>query len=159
MIRCEKGATEPRASLAVVTKAAEILKPRAVTCVGYCGSINPEKAKLGDVVISHKLATYSSKKINTDGSEELRGIKVNVSRNMADLIPYAADGWEPPLKDLELSNFEVDVHREYTMLSGPELVNNLEKRQQLLRHCPDAVAIEMEGEGIVTISFFFQGFA
>ena len=147
MIRCEKGSVEPRASLIKIKNAAEVLRPKAVVCVGYCGSVQPEKAKLGHVVISTKLATYSNKKITEDGSEEMRNIKVNVSRNMGDLIPYAADAWEPPLK--ESSDFEVEVHREYVMLSGPEVVNDPDRRQQLLNHYPDAIAIEMEGEGMV----------
>ena len=61
-MRCEKGATEPNASLIVVKNGVKILKPKAVICVGYCGLINPEKVKLGDVVISAKLASYSAKK-------------------------------------------------------------------------------------------------
>ena len=149
LIRCAKGSVEPHGSLISVKNAVEVLRPKAVVCVGYCGSINREKAKLGDVVISAKLATYSDKKVTTDGSEQIRGIKVNVSRNMGLLIPYAADGWRQPLK--ESSNFKVGVHREYVMLSGPEVVNNSERRQQLLRHSPDAIGIEMEGQGRVDI--------
>lgn len=152
MIRCEKGSTETRSSLIVVKNAVEFLKPKAVACVGYCGSLNAEKAKLGDVVISAKLATYSNKITQSDGREEIRGVKVNVSRNMGDLIPFAADAWEPPIK--ETSNFEVDVHRQYVMLSGPEVVSNVERRQELLRYHPDAIAIEMEGEGrVFTVVF------
>jgi nucleoside phosphorylase len=129
----------------------EILRPKAVICVGYCGSVKPEKAKLGHVVISAKLATYSNKKITEDGTEELRGIKVNASRHMGDLIPFAADAWNPPLAE-ESSDFEVEVHREDVMLSGPELVNNSKRRQQLLSHYPDAIAIEMEGEGTYIVN-------
>ena len=129
----------------------EILRPKAVICVGYCGSVKPEKAKLGHVVISAKLATYSNKKITEDGTEELRGIKANASRHMGDLIPFAADAWNPPLAE-ESSDFEVEVHREDVMLSGPELVNNSKRRQQLLSHYPDAIAIETEGEGTYIVN-------
>ena len=151
LIRCEKGSTEPRASLIVVKNAVEILKPKAVACVGFCGSLNRKKAKLGDVVISAKLATYSNTRTQSDGTNEMRGVKVNVSKNMGDLIPYASDAWDPPIK--ETSNYEVDVHRQYVMLSGPEVVNNPDRRQELLKYHPDAIAIEMEGEGVVFMTY------
>jgi hypothetical protein len=64
---------------------------------------------------------------------------------MGKLIPAAHHGWQPPLQ--EPSSFEVRVQHEYAMLSGPEVVNNHERRQQLLHYCPDAIGIEMEGQG------------
>ena len=147
MIRCEKGSAQPGASLTTVTDAVSILQPKAVVCIGCCGLVNLEKAKLGDVVISTKLATYAEKKIAEDGTVKWLGSKVHVSRNMANLIPAAADGWEPPLE--EPHTFHVEVHRDALMLSGPERVDNAERRKQLLRHHPDAIAVEMEGEGTV----------
>jgi hypothetical protein len=45
---------------------------------------------------------------------------------MRDLSPFAADAWNPPLE--KSSDFEVEVHRENVILSGPELVNNFERR-------------------------------
>lgn len=150
LIRCEKGATEPNASLIVVKNAVEFLRPKAVACVGFCGSLDAQKAKLGDVVISAKLATYSNKRTQPDETEEMRGVKAHVSKNMGHLIPFAADAWYPPIK--ETSDYEVDVHRQYVMLSGPEVVNNAKRRQELLKHHPDAIAIEMEGEGTVFMS-------
>ena len=59
-----------------------------------------------------------------DGTEELRGFKTHVSKNMGQLIPFAVDGWEPPLNEPE--SLDVEVHRQAVMLSGPELMNNLE---------------------------------
>ncbi|XP_028398223.1 uncharacterized protein LOC114521855 isoform X2 [Dendronephthya gigantea] len=144
LVRCEKGSIEPNASLIVVKNAVEILQPKAVICVGYCASINPEKVKLGDVVISAKLASLSPKRIVADGTQQMRGFKTHVSKNMGHLIPFAADGWEPPLNNPD--SFDVKVHRQAVMLSGSEVVNNFEKRQELLRHFPDALAVEMEGE-------------
>ena len=61
----------------VVRNAVPILGPKAVIAVGLCGGLSREKTKLGDVVISVKLATYP--------------VIANVSKNMAALIRYAAD--------------------------------------------------------------------
>jgi nucleoside phosphorylase len=103
------------------------------------------KAKLGDVVISAKLATYDDKKFKADGAVVFHGTKANVSRNMARLILNAAHGWKPPLKDPK--SLDVEVHHDAVTLSGSDLVNNRERRQELLNSFPDALGLEMEGAG------------
>ena len=129
----------------VVKNAAEILNPKVVLFVGICASMERAKAKLGDVVISAKLATYDDKKFKADGAVVFDGIKANVSRKMARLILNAADGWKPPLKDPK--SLDVKVHHDAVMLSGSDLVNNRERRQELLNSFPDALGLEMEGAG------------
>jgi nucleoside phosphorylase len=64
---------------------------------------------------------------------------------MSRLILHAADGWEPPLKDQ--SSLKVEVHRDAVMLSGPELVDNRERREELAEYFRDALGLEMEGAG------------
>ncbi|XP_046864243.1 5'-methylthioadenosine/S-adenosylhomocysteine nucleosidase-like isoform X3 [Xenia sp. Carnegie-2017] len=152
LVQCNQGAAGAGAALDVVKDAVNILKPKAVACVGCCGMVNPKKAKLGDVLISTKLATYASKKISADGEEEWRGIQTNVSKNMGDLIRSADRGWDPPVED-ERDKESVTVHKHSVMLSGPELVNNLERRQTLLKKFPEAIALEMEGEGLYTAAY------
>ena len=142
LMKCAQG---PAAALIAVKNAAEILKPKVVLFVGICPSMKPEKADLGDVVISAKLATYDDKKIMENGTVEHRGTKANVSRNMARLILNAADGWKPPLKDQNSLN--VAVHRDAVMLSGSDSVDSLDIRQKLANHFPDALGLEMEGAG------------
>jgi hypothetical protein len=64
---------------------------------------------------------------------------------MARLILNAAHGWKPPLKDPK--SLDVEVHHDAVMLSGSDLVNNRERRQELLNSFPDALGLEMEGAG------------
>jgi hypothetical protein len=144
LIKCEMG---PMPALIIVKNAAEILNPKVILCVGFCATVNPAKAKLGDVVISSKLATYANKKSTANGSVVSHGVKANVSRNMARLIPSANDGWVPPLKDASQRS-GVKVHSRAVMLSGPELVRYPARRAELLRHYPDAIGLDMEGEGM-----------
>ena len=143
LIRSKMG---PLPALIVVKNATEHLQPKVVLFVGICASLNQTKAKLGDVVISAKLATYASKKVTADGTPEHRGVRANVSRNIAQLILSAADGWRPPLK--HTSSIDPKVHCQSVMLSGPELVDNDDRRQELLKYFPDAIGLEMEGEGL-----------
>ena len=142
LIKCAQGSSKAQTA---VTNAAGILYPKVVLYVGLCATMKPAKAKLGDVVISAKLATYDDKKVMADGRDLCRGIKVNVSKNMADLILHADDGWEPPLKDP--SSLKVEVHRDAVMLSGPELVDYRERREELLNSFPEALGLETEGKG------------
>ncbi|CAB4010928.1 5 -methylthioadenosine S-adenosylhomocysteine nucleosidase-like isoform X16 [Paramuricea clavata] len=143
LMKCAQGPTE---AVIAVKNAADILHPKVILFVGICASMKPTKAKLGDVVISAKLATYGDKKVRADGIVEYRGTKAKVSRYMARLILHAADGWEAPLQDQ--SSLKVEVHRDAVMLSGPELIDNLERRQELLNHFRDALGLEMEGAGL-----------
>ncbi|CAB4041123.1 5 -methylthioadenosine S-adenosylhomocysteine nucleosidase-like isoform X16, partial [Paramuricea clavata] len=140
LMKCRQGPTE---ALIAVRNAAESLNPKVVLFVGICASMERAKAKLGDVVISAKLATYDHKKFKADGTVEYRGTKSNVSKNMARLILNAAHGWKPPLKDPK--SLDVEVHHDAVMLSGSDLVNNRERRHELLNYFRDALGLEMEG--------------
>ncbi|CAB4030692.1 5 -methylthioadenosine S-adenosylhomocysteine nucleosidase-like isoform X16 [Paramuricea clavata] len=143
LIKCRQGQTD---AVIVVRNAAEILNPKVVLFVGICASMERAKAKLGDVVISAKLETYDHKKFKADGTVEYRGTKPDVSRNVARLILNATDGWKPPLKDP--TSLDVEVHNDAVMLSGSDLVNNRERRQELLNSFPDALGLEMDGAGL-----------
>jgi len=126
-----------------VKDAATILKPKGVLCVGFCGGMNAEKAKLGDVVVSAKLGLYGECK-RTDGGNELRGSTVSLFKNLNNLLRGAGHGWKPPIKNMGDAEPKVVFG---TMLSGPELVNENTRRGELLKSYPEASAIEMEGEG------------
>lgn len=134
LLRCGESAGAARGSLNVTSNAIVSLAPKAVICAGFCGGINPGRAKLGDVVISTTLSTY-----NND-------ITTDVTRHMGVLTFTVAHGWDPPLEDPDI--YDVEVHTDRAVLSGPELVNDEARRKQLLEKYPMAVAIEMEGEGI-----------
>ena len=142
LMQCAQG---PIKSMLTVKNAAENLNPQVVLFVGICASMKPKKAKLGDVLISAKLATYDDKKVRADGKIEYRGVKMYVSKYMACLIPTAADGWQPPVEGSD--NSEVEVHRDAVMLSGSELVNNRQRRDELGDYFGDALGLEMEGAG------------
>ena len=144
VIQCSPGSTVTKGSVVVVTKAIQILGPKAVFCVGFCGGLNNKKVKLGDVVISARLITYAPSKV-TDGGVLERGVSVPLKPHLADLIRSAGYGWQPPLKNPR--ELEVKVRRDGVFLSGPEVVDSKERRDQLIKRFPDAIAVEMEGEG------------
>ena len=138
---CEMGSDD---AIVVVKNAAVALSPKAVFCVGFCGGLK-ENLKLGDVVISSKLRTYSSVKI-TESAVEDRNVAVPLNTHLSKLLLDADSGWKPPLKD----EVEVDVITNGVLLSGPEVVDNKDRRAELIRRFPDATAIEMEGQGEIS---------
>lgn len=153
LLRCSEGSAGPGAALSKVSTAVIILRPKAVFCVGFCGGLSYDKVKLGDVVISAKLATYAHKKVMND-REQPRGFVTPVSSDIADLIKNAANGWKPPVANPEVDR-EVVVHCDGEFLSGPELVNCEWRREELPERYPKAIAIEMEGEGEHHFIFYF----
>ncbi|XP_028398320.1 uncharacterized protein LOC114521945 [Dendronephthya gigantea] len=113
----------PIDAVIAVKNAVDILNPKVVLFVGICASMKPEKVKLGDVVISAKLGTYAEEEIRQDGTDE----------------------WRDSLK--------VEVHRNAVMLSDPELVNNLKRRQEMLNYFKDSLGLEMEGVGLYAAAY------
>ena len=146
LVKCDMGAGIG-GSAVTVQNVVTILKPKGVFCVGFCGGMNANKAKLGDVVVSKKLISYALQKV-TEGGIEPRGTIVPLNKKLNDIMRHVDDGWDPPLKNKEEARPKVVCG---TMLSGPVLVNSKKERDRLLKHYRDAIAIEMEGEGKILL--------
>ena len=134
LINYSKGAAARGGSLTVVLNAVNILQPKAVFSVGTCISLGLEKARMGDVVISSKLST--AKGFITPGSSLL-----------GNLVRDAPYGWHAPLKNPMEWEVKVDC-------SGDILSQSLTEKFQNVNVCeqyPKAVAIETEGEGILSL--------
>ena len=148
LLRCYRNGIGPGGSLMSVKNAASVLRPKAVISVGTCSGLNPAKSKLGDVVVSAKLATYASKVV-TGNQEQSTGMRSYVSKRFLDVIKNCADGWQAPLKNPEAQ--QVQVYTDAEFLSGPEQVRAEWRRDQLAETNPQAMAIESDGEGVLTV--------
>lgn len=146
LMRCDEGSTGPGSSLITVINAITALRPKAAISVGYCSCLNKMKTKLGDVVVPATLTTYASR-IVQDGQEQSTGTRSLVSRRFLQLIRHVADGWNAPLTNPEKR--EVKVHSSCEVLSGPERISTDTRRDELVQLYPQAMAVEMEGEGTV----------
>ena len=134
LMNCTKGAAAPGGSLTMVLNAVRVLQPKAVFSVGTCISLDLDKARMGDVVISSKLTTAEGFK--TPGSPLLR--------NLVQDAPY---GWYAPLKNPD--EWEVKVHCNGVILS--QSVREKCQCDDIFVKYPGAVAIETEGEGILSL--------
>ena len=141
LIRSNEGSSGPGGACITVKNAVPVLQPKAVISVGTCSSLNPEKAKLGDVVVSEKLNALS-----TD-------MRICVRRFLL-VIKHSADGFKAPLKNPQTQ--EPRVHCDGEFLSGPKLVRAESLRKELAESNPQAIAIEREGEGefLASVPFF-----
>ena len=148
LMKCS-GSKVPGGALTIVKNAVTQLRPKAVFSVGHCSGMNQESTKLGDVVVSKKLTTYSYQKVAKDG-KKFRGFITPVSRDIAELIECAGHGWNPPLENPKERKVEVHCGE---VLSGSELVQAEWRRDELVKSFPEAIAIETEGEGKISFSF------
>jgi len=151
LMKCSEGSSVPGGSLVVVKNAVTILRPKAVFCVGACLGLQRGKAKLGDVVVSSKLTQYAGKNVTDGEVQPMGGARVPVSRDVSRLIRHAGDGWEAPL--LNPSGREVEVHCDAEYLSGPEFVRAKWRCDELVAMHPEAMAIDMEGEGVYVAAY------
>ena len=149
LVRCFQGSATPGSATTAVHTAIKELQPKVVVCVGYCAGLNLQKVKLGDVVLSAKLATSSNSEATSSGVE-VRATIANISKHMKSLIMCAEHGWKPPVSNVVTQK----AHCLRVIVSGPQLVVDSKRREELLRLFPEAIAIEMEGEGKVGWAFF-----
>ena len=144
VIKCNMGGAATSGPLVVVPKAVRILKPKAVFNLGFCASLNKEKAKLGDVVVCSKLITYAFIKQEEDRIEE-QGVRVPLNKGLSGIARHIGDGWKPPVKNS--TDLKVKPSTNGVFLSGPEVINDPKRLAALMKRFPEATAIEMEGEG------------
>ena len=149
LMKCSEGSKVPGGTLTVVKNAVTQLRPKAVFSVGHCSGMNQESTKLGDVVLSEKLTTYSYQKVTKDG-KKFCGFTTPVSRDIAELIKCAGHGWNPPLENPKERKVEVLCGE---VLSGTEVMQAEWRREELVKSFPEAIAIETEGEGKISFSF------
>ncbi|XP_044185241.1 uncharacterized protein LOC114975705 [Acropora millepora] len=136
LVNCSIGAATPGGSLTVVQNAVRVLGPMAVFSVGTCISLDVEKARIGDVVISSRLTTTE-------------GFKTPASPRLFSLAQDAPYGWEAPLKHPD--EWEIEVR-----CNGEILSQSLREKCQYDDICeqyPEAIAIETEGKGVYAAAY------
>ena len=77
-------------------------------------------------------------------------VQVPASPRLSELLRSADHGWTAPLKNP--NEFDVEVHKGGLLLSGPEVVSSDKRRKELIKRYPDAIGVEMEGEGNISLN-------
>jgi nucleoside phosphorylase/tetratricopeptide (TPR) repeat protein len=126
----------------VVRKGIEALSPAAVIMVGIAFGINEQKQAMGDVLVSERLMLYDLRRIGTDreGSVTVipRGDRPHASASLINRLQMASLRWDTSKAQVRFG----------LILSGDNLADNMDFRQQLLGFEPEAIGGEMEGAGL-----------
>ena len=139
LVQSEMGAGGLGAAQQTVQKGIEALNPSAVIMVGIAFGVNPEKQKLGDILVSKHLMLYEPQRIGTKGKKPIiipRGTRADCSPMLLDRCHGAEHYWKGQTVWFGL------------ILSGEKLVDNLDFRQHLRNMEPEAIGGEMEGAGL-----------
>ena len=122
------------------------LKPKVVICVGVCFGMEKGKQEFADVIVSKKLAIYGPCRHNPDDSVFPRGVEIECDARLVKLFSNTT-GWKGPCP----AQIKPDI-KSGLIISGPELVDNKDRKEQVKRQYPEALGGEMEGEGKKTVN-------
>jgi nucleoside phosphorylase len=134
-VQSQMGSTGSGGSALTINDAIEELKPDIVISLGIAFGSDPEKQKLGDVLVSTTVRCYEPERM---GSDKIipRGDRMPSSPTLINRCNTAKLTWK-----------KSKVHTGL-LLSGEKLVDNPEFKKKLLALEPEAVGGEMEGAGI-----------
>ncbi|WNG58125.1 hypothetical protein F0U59_27775 [Archangium gephyra] len=115
------------------------LSPKAIVIIGIAFGLNPEKQRLGDIIVAETVIPYELQRVDTKVTH--RGQALHCGNILSERFRTRRADWK--LKRGE------DIVRVFqgTLLSGEKLVDSLDFRETLLKAFPMAIGGEMEGAG------------
>jgi len=141
-VQCSMGSLARDSSIMTVRTALEKLKSKIVIMIGIAFGVNETKQHIGDVLLSESIIPYNAKRV---GKKETikRGIEAPSSKILFNRFKNIKTTWEHFLD----GNTKAKLIPT-RLLSGEELVDNLEHRNKLITDNPDSKGGEMEGAGV-----------
>lgn len=141
-VQCSMGSLARDSSIMTVRTAIEKLKSKVVIMIGIAFGVNETKQHIGDVLLSESIIPYNAKRV---GKKETikRGIEAPSSKILFNRFKNIKTTWEHFLD--ENTKAKLIPTR---LLSGEELVDNLQHRNKLIKDNPDSKGGEMEGAGV-----------
>jgi len=143
MVRSEMGSGGVDGSFPTIDDAIRTLDPGAVIMVGIAFGVDPDKQRIGDVLVARQLQGYDLKKVGTDIESEDRAEIVLLRDDRPSCSPRLLDRFRHGELDWQGAGRAFDL-----MLSGSSLVDHIDYRDQLKKLVPEAVGGEMEGVGL-----------
>ncbi len=145
-VQTEKGASGIGSSQETVDEGIRNIKPDCVIMLGLAFGINPEKQRIGDILISNQILPYEFQRIGTlNNLPEIisRGDKPHSTEWLFKRFDAAGHYWEKNNSSKIFSGL---------LFSGEKLIDNFDFRSQLYSLAKDAIGGEMEGGGLYTSS-------
>lgn len=141
VVQSEMGAVGIGGSASTSREAIAELRPRVVVAVGVAFGMRPDKAQIGDVLVSKQLKSYEQERVNAAGSGSptySRGDKVHATARVLNRLRTVEASWKAAPVRFGL------------LLSGERLIDNEGERDALRDLEPEAIGGEMEGHGVYT---------
>lgn len=140
MVQSEAGSMLVGGSFSTITKAISSLKPNYIIMVGVAYGLDQRKQKVGDILVSKKIASYEPGKIFTKKFLP-RGDRIPSPKYLLDKFRSGDNDWRG-----------ASVHFGI-VLSGEKLVADEKFRAWLLKLEPESIGGEMEGAGLYVASY------
>jgi len=140
-VQCSMGSISRASSIMTVSTALDRLKSKVVIMVGIAFGVDDVSQKIGDVFVAESVIPYNSKKVGKY-NEVARGIETQSSQILLNRFKNIKNWEHITLQD---NKSELIFTR---LLSGEELVDNLDHRNSLIAQYPDSKGGEMEGAGV-----------
>ncbi|HEU4328363.1 MAG TPA: hypothetical protein VFS21_34815 [Roseiflexaceae bacterium] len=148
MVQSGMGTTGPGGALLTVQKGIAALDPAALIMVGVAFGVDPERQRIGDVLVSRQIVLYEQQRLGTreDALDiRVRGDRPSASSRLLDRFESAALE-----RALGLQTPERPAVHFGLLFSGEKLIDHRAWRDALLALEPEAVGGEMEGGGLYT---------
>lgn len=142
-VQSSMGSISKGSSIVTVKSALDCIKSRIVIMIGIAFGIDNKKQKIGDVLLSETIIAYNPKRVGKDETVQ-RGIESSASTFLLNRFKNV-NTWEYILDCGDKAKLIPAK-----MLSGEELIDNKDHRDELIKIYPEAKGGEMEGAGVAT---------
>lgn len=142
-VQSAMGSISKSSSIVTVKSALDYIKSKIVIMIGIAFGIDNQKQNIGDVLLSETIIAYNPKRVG-QGETIQRGAEPLASTFLLNRFKNITT-WE---HILDCGNKAKLIPAK--MLSGEELIDNQEHRDELLKIYPEVKGGEMEGIGVAT---------
>lgn len=139
-VQSNMGAIGRESAIMTISKAISTITPKFVIMIGIAFGVDKSKQNIGDVLISEGIIPYDSVRIGE--KNVYRGQNAPTSKVLLNRFK-SVKSWEYLLED---ENKASKICAQ--ILSGEELIDDIERRNELIRQFPHAKGGEMEGAGL-----------
>lgn len=140
-VQCSMGSMSRDSSIMTVSNALKVVEPKAVIMPGIAFGVDSEKQQIGDVLLAEAIQPYNNKRVGKDADEQ-RSYSSKSSKFLINRFKNLKS-WEYLLPNNNKSSMIPTL-----LLSGEELIDNKNHRDELISLYPSAKGGEMEGAGV-----------
>ena len=142
LIKSSPGIAGPNSAAEKLERALRVVKPGFVISVGVCFGKDKKKFKYGDILVATIINDYEYMLLGE--KDVVRSPQPAVGARLLDIFDEPAG-----FKMLRATGDPVQI-KVGPLISGPNLVDNVEVKNKLFAYFPDAQGGEMEGAGILS---------